>query len=271
MENRSICSTWLAPGWWALAPFLCFVVLGDSAQALGHAARHTVTNYSSYLHQTKLRLPSASQSCLLHICRAQKPGLGKAKGPRKHSSNRVSNPRTPFYSQCWITVFLTSVDCIARVCVFHWILGRQRQGKALPATRQELLPGDHTYRLVTHLESDRTGRLKWDTILSRESRGSHACITSICVEGRLAGSWYLYLCMYWAVLISRQEVYWSSLHRAQGRGGACVDYISFLKDCLSSKIAYHLMHPHIKMLKMIKLLKTGFWLYDLKFNYLLQY
>lgn len=48
-----------------------------------------------------------------------------------------------------------------------------------------------------------------------------------------------------------------SLHRVRGGGGARVEYISFLTECLSSKIVFRQMHPHIKASKMIKLLKTG--------------
>lgn len=234
MENGSICSTWLASGWWALALFLCFAVLGDSAQVLGRAAGQTHCHWPTALifSQTKLCLPSASQSCLLHVCRAQKPGLGKTKGPRKHSSNRVSNPRSPSYSQCWIRLF-PYVSGLCSPSLRTSLDFRQTKARKGFASHQAGIIARWPHLPAGHTSGKWQDLLKWDVILSRES-GSHACVTSIRIEGRLAGSWYLYLWMYWAVLISRQEVYWSSLHRAQGRGGACVDYIGFLKDCLSS-------------------------------------
>lgn len=192
----------LPSGWWALAGFSA-LLSQDSAQAPGHAAGETRRHCPTALmfSQTKLCLPSASQSCLLHVCRAQNPGLGKANGPRKHSSNRVSNFRLPSYSQCWIRVFpyfcglyssslCTSLDF------------RQTKSRKGFASYQAGIIARWPHLLAGHTSGKwQTGRLKWDTILA-ESQGVPmlASRASASRAGLQEADTYTYVCtgLFWS-------------------------------------------------------------------------
>lgn len=176
-------------------------------------------------------------------------------GPRKHSSKRGFRSQIIFLPSVLNFPLGQLVDYVTQVSTLAWILRRERSIKALAATKRELLLSENTQRLVT-------APAEWGTIFSGEPESRRA--GEPCLPYRhphwcgLAGSRGPRLCIQWAVLFSRQRAN-RSLHRIQGgRGGACVEYIGFLTECLSSKIVFHRMHPHIKASKVIELLKTGF-------------
>lgn len=189
-------------------PVSLFCSLGGLSSALGHAAGHAVTD---------LQLsPSVTQNSVCPV--PPRAAFYTSAGHKNQGWARPRGQESILQTGCQTPGHLPTLSAELGFSLRQWTVQLESAyfaGFQADKGKEKLCqPPGRIYCSVTtptgwsHIWKV-TGPADLSEIrfLSRESRGSHACITSIRIQSRLAGSWYLYLCMYWAVLVSKQEVY----------------------------------------------------------------